>query len=235
MRNNLRINQSKSKALLFGVPRQDNLIFPDLKVDGNHIGLTCDGSNLGMIFQTNLKWDKTVSQQCGKIYSGLRTLRAVTMDMPVQTKLQLFKSLLLPHFIFADVVYMNMTMTLLSKLEVALNDCVRYVYDINRWTSVRHLQESLLGCPFRNFHALRACLFMHKILNRRTPNYLFSKLTPLQGRRTMNLSVPVHNTSLYGESFFVKGVVYWNSLPPDLKRVRSEAMFKKGCTTFFDR
>lgn len=235
MRNNLRINHSKSKALLFGGTRHEMTSLPAVNIDGNLIELTSDGSNLGLVFQNNLKWDKAVSQQCGKIYCGLRTLRAVTKEMPVHTKLQLFKSLLLPYFMFADIVYMNMNTTLSSKLEVALNDCVRYVYNINRWTSVRHLQKTLLGCPFRNFHGLRACLFLHKLLNRRAPNYLFAKLTSLQGRRTMSLSVPMHNTALYGESFFVKGVVFWNSLPPDLKRICSEAMFKKGCTTFFNQ
>lgn len=233
MRNNLHINQNKSKALLFGMSRDDSTNLPDVVIDGNNIELTSEASNLGLVFQNNLKWDKSVSRQCGKIYGGLRTLRAVTKDMPIQTKLQLFKSLLLPHFMFADVVYMNMTMGQFSKLEVALNDCVRYVYNKNRWTSVRHLQETLLGCPFRNFHDLRACLFLKKILNRRAPNYLFSKLTPLRGRRTLGFVVPVHNTVLYGESLFVKGVVVYNSLPFELKRDCTEALFKKGCTSYF--
>lgn len=234
-RNFLRINHTKTKAILFGDNRHvDPAILP-LTVEGSQIQFTDYANNLGIIFQSNLGWDKAVSTQCGKVYAGLRTLRATTSDLPQNIKLQLFKSLLLPHFIFGDVVHLGMSMAMFSKLEVALNDCCRYVYNMNRYTSVRNLQRNLLGCPFRRFYEMRACLQLWRIFHRSEPANLARKLRLLQGRRSLNFVVPLHRTAIYGDSLFVRGVVYWNAQPMELKQIHSEAMYKKAALEYFNR
>lgn len=208
--------------------------FPPITIEGKQILFTDHASNLGIVFQASLCWDKAVSIQCGKVYAGLRTLRATTSELPQHIKLKLFKSLLLPHFIFGDVIHLGMSMAMVSKLEVALNDCCRYVYNLNRYNSVRHLQRNLLGCPFRRFYEMRSCLQLWRIIHRNEPLNLARKLRLLQGRRSLNLLIPSHRTALYGESFFVRGVVYWNAQPMELKRLRTETMYKKAALEYFN-
>lgn len=202
-------------------------------LEENRIQFESYANNLGIIFQNNLCWDKAVSVQCGKIYAGLRTLKATTSDLPQNIKFTLFKTLLLPHFIFGDVIHLGMTAAMMKKLEVALNNCARYVYNVNRYTSVRHLQKTLLGCAFQNFYPMRSCIVFHRIIQRQEPSTLFEKLRPLQGLRTRNFLVPTRRSAMYGETFFVRGVVSWNAQPNQLKQIVSEAMYKKAVKEYF--
>lgn len=232
--NSLEINYTKTKAMLYGTNQRVDSAQLRVSLGGNDIQFTDHANNLGIIFQNDLRWGKAVSYQCGKVYAGLRTLRITTGDLPQSIKLRLFKTLILPHFIFGDVIHLSMHSAMMSKLEVALNDCARYVYKLNRYTSVRHLQKHLLGCSFRRFYELRTCLFFHRIIQRQSPSYLHDKLTALRGLRVRNFMVPTHRTSLYGDTFFVRGVVIWNAQPTELKQLVSEAMYKKAAKNYFE-
>lgn len=237
-RNKLFINHAKSKALLLR-GRQRNAgrtdLLPRVLLDGQPLEWTESASNLGFVFQADLQWDGLISQQCGKIYAGLRTLHTCTTAAPFRTRMKLFKALILPHFLFGDLLHVHPNARDFDRLRVALNCCVRYVYGLGRRAHVSHLQSSLLGCPLRSLYAYRSCLFLRKLMSSRSPPSLYGKLTASQGLRLQNLVVPANSTNSYANSLFVRGVVHWNSLPPAVKRSNSEAIFKRGCLQFFNQ
>lgn len=236
-RNQLHVNQTKSHALFLRnrrgtAGRTESL--PPITMDGCVIEWTDSARNLGFTFQSDLQWDGLITQQCGKVYASLRSLYATTTTTPTATRMKLFKALILPHFMFGELLYIKPTAAAMSKLKVALNSCVRYVFGLNRYSHVSHLQHLLIDCPFENFFAYRACLFMQKLITQQSPPALHRKLIVSQGRRLQNLVIPPNSTSSYANSFFVRGVVYWNMLPTTLKRLRSEAVFKRGCQQFWN-
>lgn len=236
-RNKLVVNQSKSKAM-FVRGRRRNIVdantIPAIAMNGQRIEWTEKALNLGFVFRADLQWDELVNQQCGKIYAALRTLYNCTYAAPVNTRLKLFKSLVLPHFLFGDVLHIVPSAISMNRLRVALNSCVRYVYGLDRYARVTHLQKNLLGCPLANFFAYRCCMFLMKLLRTRSPPALFQKLTPSQAHRLQNLLIPSNSTTSYASSLFVRGVVYWNTLPVALKRLTPEASFKRGCLEFWN-
>lgn len=236
-RNKLIVNQSKSKAIFMrgqrrNISRTD--LMPNVTMDGINISWTESASNLGFVMQSDLRWDGFISQQCGKIYAGLRTLSSCVSAAPAETKLKLFKTLIFPHFLFGDLLHVNPSAGDMDRLRVALNCCVRFVFGLDRYSRVSHLQQRLIGCPLQNFYAYRACLFIRKLLNTRSPPFLYQKLIISQGRRLQNLVIPANYSTSYASSLFVRGVVYWNTLPTTLKREPSEAIFRKGCLQYFN-
>ena len=237
-RNKLLVNQEKSKAL-FVKGRRRNAApvgsLPSILMDDQRIAWTESANNLGFLFQADLQWDGLVNQQCGKIYAGLRTLYSSTRDAPTETRLKLFKALLLPHLLFGDLLYVNPSASAMNRLRVALNSCVRFVYDLNRYAHVSHLQKSLVGCSLDCLFAHRSCVFLRKLISTQSPPSLFQKLVPFRGRRRQNLLLPPNNTVTYTNSLFVRGMVNWNMLPADLKRTPMDAIFKKGWTRNFLR
>lgn len=237
-RNGLHVNQAKSKALLIRsrsrTIAQQNLL-PNIVMDGQVIQWTDRANNLGFVFQNDLQWDGLIRQQCGKIYASLRTLYTCASSAPVETRLKLFKSLILPHFLFGDVIHVNPSVALLDRLRVALNCCVRFVYGLNRYSRVSHLQQNLIGCPFQRLYAHRSCLFIKKLMTTCVPTTLHQRLVPFRGRRLQNLVIPANNTSVYANSLFVRGVVNWNMLPTVLKRSTSEAIFRRDCLRYWNR
>ena len=83
-RNLLLVNPAKSKALFIQSANRSAGPVPDLRIEknGEQIPWTERAINLGFVFQSDLQWDGLVSQQCGKIYAGLRTLYACTPTAP---------------------------------------------------------------------------------------------------------------------------------------------------------
>lgn len=236
-RNKLVVNQSKSKAVFMkghrrNISRTD--LLPSIAMDGINISWTESASNLGYVMQSDLRWDGLIRQQCGKIYASLRSLSSCTSAAPVDTRLKLFKALIFPHFLFGDLLHVNPSAGDMDRLRVALNSCVRYVFGLDRYSRVSHLQQRLIGCPLHNFYAYRACLFIRKLLVTHSPACLFQKLIISQGRRLHNLVIPANYSTSYASSLFVRGVVYWNTLPSSLKREPSEAIFRRGCLQHFN-
>lgn len=109
-------------------------------------------------------------------------------------KLKLFKSLVLPHFIYGAEFLLNASARSIDRLRVALNSCVRYVFNLSRFSSVRHLQNQLLGCSLKDFLKMRTVLTVFKIINFSSPNYLYEKLQLFRSSRARNLIIPRYNT-----------------------------------------
>lgn len=237
-RNQLFVNQAKSKALFVQGRRRNKAqldLLPRITMSGQAIEWVDSAKNLGFIFQADLQWDGLIQQQCGKIYGSLRTLRSCTSAAPVSTRLKLFKSLILPHFLFGELLHVNPSAGALDRLRVALNCCVRYVYGLTRYDHVSHLQRNLVGCPLDNLYAHRSCLFLRKLLTTRSPPELYQKLQQFRGRRLLNLIIPANRTLTYSSSLFVRGVVNWNMVPTELKHGVSQATFKRNCLEFWNR
>lgn len=143
-------------------------------------------------------------------------------------KIKLFKSLILPHFMYGDFVYSNASVSSLNRLRVALNSCVRYVFNLSRYSHVSHLQKVLLGCSFSKFYSYRACLHIYAIINNKSPQYLYNKLQFMRNSRTLSLIIPQHFSAYYGHSLFVSGISNWNRLSTTLKSSATLCGFRKG-------
>ena len=237
-RNILQVNQTKSKAILIKGRRRttpciDSL--PGITMKGHTIEWVDRAVNLGFVFQTDLEWDGLVNQQCGKIYACLRTLYRTASAAPLDVRLKIFKALLLPHFLFGDILHVRPSASAMNRFRVALNSCIRFVYGLSRYARVSHLQENLIGCSLQNLYAHRSCVFLWKLAKTHSPVTLFQRLTPFQNRRSQNFIIPSNNTAGYASTMFVRGVVNWNMLHPMIKRSVTEASFKRGCLEFWKR
>ena len=167
-----------------------------------------------------------INQQCGKIYSCLRSLNSTASSAPTNVRLKLFKALVLPHFLFGDLLHISPNASSINRLRVALNFCVRFVYGLNRYARVSHLQHNLIGCSLQNLYAYRSCVFLWKHSKTQSPSALFQKLIPTQSRRLQNYIIPRNSTTSYANTMFVRGVINWNMMPSTIKRSTSEASFK---------
>lgn len=230
-KNNLTLNVNKTHAMFISNRNDTNK--PTILINNNVVNYVQSATSLGFKIQSNLDWDSFVLQQCGKIYGKLRTLQLSASLLPVATKLKLFKTLVLPYFMNCDFLLMQISADTLNRLRVALNACVRYVFKLSRFSHVSHLQHLLLGCSFENFCKLRCCQLVFKLTSTKKPDYLYAKLNSLRSARSKKFAIARHYTAKYGNSFFVRGVSIWNSLPNDLTLINSGSVFRKKCIEHF--
>ena len=142
--------------------------------------------------------------------------------------------MILPFFNYGDVFLFSAAQGIRSLLNKSLNDCVRFVYGLRLGDHVTSLQRNLLGCPMSRYYDFRAVVNVHKLLLYRCPDYLYRKLCVSESRRTVRLVTPQNRTSLYNDSFFVRGVRTYNALPDSVKSASSMAVFRKRCLELFN-
>lgn len=225
--NSLKLNARKTQACYITRSNR-NYEKPDLNLNGIPIVYSETVVSLGVTIQSNFEWDGFVLKQCGKIYSVLRTLRYTADFLQQDTKLKLFKSLIYPHLLFCDFVTTQASAYIMNKLRVALNCCVRFVYNLDRYSPVSHLHKSLIGCTFNNFPVVRSVFILHSVIFKNCPQYLYSKLIRLRSPRGIKFSMPRATTSHYANSLLVRSICNWNSLPVELQNIVSPLHFKKA-------
>ena len=80
-----------------------------------------------------MSWDIHVSKTVSKVNSILFSLKMNKHALSFNVRKHLVEALIFPHFDYACVPLINCTEFLNSKLERALNSCIRFVFKISRF------------------------------------------------------------------------------------------------------
>ncbi len=90
------------------------------------IGPYCsEVKNLGVIINNNLNWDSHVNKVTKLVYSRIGSLRIVGKFLPVSIKKIAIESLVFSHFDYCDVVYNDLNLELVKRLQRTQNACIR--------------------------------------------------------------------------------------------------------------
>lgn len=207
------LNVPKLQAVLIN-DRRNSLVLNDVFMDGVKVKFTSCVTNLGLRMSADFAWESQYNRIVSKVYGGLRSLSVNRAMIPERTRIQLVKSLLLPHFSYCDVVFFDgLRASDRKSLERAFNACLRFAFGLKKRQSVRGCEVSFMGCglmQYLNYHTLT---FIHSLILRKSPDYLFSKVQRCRSNRTFSVSVPYTATTRAHDSFFVSGVARYN-MPP---------------------
>jgi hypothetical protein len=98
----------------------------------------CDAiTDLGVVIDGRLCFDRQVTKVCSRVYATLHRLLLLKFLTPKQVRLKLSKALLLPYFFYCDVVFSHMSYVDSRRLQVAFNSCTRYVFNLRRYDHFR--------------------------------------------------------------------------------------------------
>jgi hypothetical protein len=100
---------------------------------------------LGMTLNGRLPFDDHINDQCSRVHYSLQNLWSASEYISSELKLKPVKALVIPHFLFGDVLFRMANSTGLRKLEVAFNNCVRFVYGLWRYDQVSEYSRINFG------------------------------------------------------------------------------------------
>jgi hypothetical protein len=166
----------------------------------------------------SLRLPSSFRRKVGFVLSRLWHFADVT---PLATRMRLVQSLVVPLLMYCDVMYSQSSAEVARMLNVAFNSCARYVYKIPRYQSISSFSRRILGVPLNAFFDLRKTMLMYRLLTTLSPSYLFDRLRPARSSRTMNLIIPLCNTTNRLNSFL-------NDVPPVMKRRHSLVAFRES-------
>ena len=234
------VNPDKCQAIIVGSSRQlakveyDKL--PNLTYKGTIINFTKTVKDLGVIIDNKLTWGNYVADISRKIYASLHTMMRLKNFLPVQTKIQLVNTLLLPIIDYGDACCLDMNKDLVNKLERILNTCIRFIYNLRKYDRVSSCRRQLGWLSVADRRKCRVLSLIYSILSDPNfPTYLssdFSYLSSfhdksLRSQSNLLLSTPHHTSGYMSDSFAVAGVRLWNELPEPIRRAPSREIFKR--------
>ena len=224
--NKLQLNPTKTLSMVCSRREVNLMDFPNIVLNAQNIDYVSKVKYLGFQINNKLSCCDAISETIRRIYSGLRSLRFCSHFLNMELKKQLVKSLIMPYFTFNCAVYPCLDYDCKNKLNVAFNDCLRFIHNINRYESVSFLHDSLLGVNLNKYILYRNVSLLHKIIHGRCPGYLEEMLHFARSRRGLILILPRFTHTIAERSFFISVVRTWNSLPFDIQRSSSQASFR---------
>jgi hypothetical protein len=128
--NGLLLNPRKSQAILisYSVVGMSSLFLVTEEIPW------CDCvTDLGLVIDGRLRFDRQVTKVCSRVYATLHRLRLLRFLTPKWVRLKLCKALLLPYFFYCDIVFSHLSSVDSRRLQVAFKSCTRYVFNLCRY------------------------------------------------------------------------------------------------------
>lgn len=88
--------------------------------------------NLGIIFQSNLSWNKHITFITIRIYATPHCFKIHKSSLPTELRIKLFKTLIFPLLDYRFIVFNDYTHKNNNKTQRAVNCTIRFIYGLNR-------------------------------------------------------------------------------------------------------
>ena len=152
--------------------------------------------------------------------------------MPQSTLLNIYNSLVQPHFDCYSLVWGNCGKTLSNKLQKLQNRAARVITSSNFDVDVDSLFHKLSWKDLKSQRQIQNALMVFKSLNGLVPEYPTSKFIKRNEsnyslRDSVNKLVPFPRTNDMKNSFSYSGATLWNSLPCNIRESGSLNQFKR--------
>lgn len=231
--NSLTLNPTKCKCLVISKKMLDTSYFPSIMLNSIPLEFANTSKNLGMVFNRTLTWDTHINSIVGKAYGVLRTLWTVQQVTPLNTRIVLAKTLVIPVLTYGCEIFYNCDSASKAKLKLAFNSTIRYIYGLRKYDHVSHLSMNLLKMSFENFIKFRTLKLLFNVLITRQPPYLYENLRLPASSRSNCLILPRFSCLTSERQFFIAAIRLWNSLPTHLRELGSVQQFQSRLKLFF--
>lgn len=231
----VKFNEQKTELLNF---IRDNK--PVLPLTFNNIQLQSSDKHkhLGLILQSNCKWDEQIKSIMNTVTMLLACLKSYKYKLNRKSLETMYKSFILPHFDYADVIWDNCTEEQANSLENLHLEALRIIVGAIRGTSHQKLYEESGFCSLKERRKRHKIVYYYKMVHGICPDYLsdlvpdlVSENNPYHRRRPLERKIQRCNTETYRKSFLPSATTLWNCLPDNIKTSNSLSALKRYLST----
>lgn len=197
---------------------------------------------LGVILDEHLTFDEHINYILTKASKKLGILRRARDYLNKSTKILLYKSLVLPHIDYCDLVYMCTTDLNLQKLQLIQNSACRIILQADIDIPIMSMHEEL-DLPTlhqrRQIHTAMDCF--NNIKNDEAG--LHSMFIPIDEDRVRStrsenrnmMRVPDVRSVTGRKAYSYRGPSFWNTLENESRTITTKTTFKTHITKLFCR
>ena len=228
----MKFNTDKCHLIRF--TRKLKIIDAQYYLGGSQLTSVTDYSYLGLSFSTDMSWQKHIGKITNKANRMLGLLRRNLRNCPRRTRQQAYISLVRPHLEYCNTVWSPHTKKDIAKVESIQRRAARFVTQrYRRRDSVTSMLQELewKSLEWRRNSASLALLYkIQHDLVAINPSHYLSPMIQSNTRyyHPCKFQIITSRTQLYGNSFFPRSVLIWNTLPGAVLTAPSLGAFKGG-------
>ena len=213
------------------------LLHPCLSFNDIPLKNSISQKHLGLTLDVKLNFVEHIKNITQKISKTMGLLRRFQPILPRSSLLTIYKTFIRSQLDFADVIYdQACNSSFHEKLEsIKYNACLAITGAI-RGTSSEKLYQELGLESLKSRRWFRKLCHFYKILNEKSPSYLFDLIPNLNSVRETRHSnnIPAIHTrhNYFKNSFFPSTISEWNNLDCKIRNSRSLSIFKKNLLNF---
>ena len=223
--NKLSINPSKTKLVVFGtrqaVKKNKSM---HLEINGAKIQAVSTYKYLGVVLDSTLSHKPHIAYVTKMILHKLTMLTAVRKYLTKDVALRIFKSMVLPYFDYADVVYHTANSGDLEKLQHLQNRCLKVCLGLHRRYETKEV------------HRLAGCTTLESRRETHVRNFMYQRkdrghLVDVREIRTRAHDAPLFQIDhplreTFKRSVKYAGAITWNNLPTGVRNIEGFDRFK---------
>jgi len=221
--NKLTVNTGKTEVIYFGrankVKECKNLV--PIKFQGDALECKNKVKYLGVIFDENLNWEAQANNARKKAYLSISKIKKISNCLDDSTKRMLVNALVMPHITYCSNSWSTMSKGNHKKFDSLIRNISKIVP---------------LNKSFSQIIEHNKALMMFKGINNIAPSYLCNRVKPANKRHERktrfavqnNIVVPFIKNTFAKRTFVNTSTRIWNSLPNEMKQIRSLLAFKSS-------
>ena len=219
LKNRLTINFDKTFYLLFTTRNVD---FPQLILNNIVIPRKTEGRFLGVIIDEKLKFNSHTKFISNKISKSIGILYRLKNYLPVSNLRTLYFAFVNPYFIYCNLVWGGTYYTHLDHLVKLQKRAVRIINKAGYLDHTTNLFHSNFILKLPDIHKFHLAMYVFKLDDIST----FSATHNYNTRNRNNLVPTFSCLTLTQFSLNYSAIIFWNSLPNEIKLSRSLSSFK---------
>ena len=158
--------------------RQKLSIFPEIpsfSINNHPVKQVSSTKSLGVHLDQNMNWECHIQNICKKIASASGTIKRIRHLIPFDMLINVYDSLVEPHFNYCSVVWGNCGSGLSEKLQKFQNRAAGIFMCANYDSNIDELFRALDWRKLKYERLESAAVMMYKALHGMTPEYLSSR------------------------------------------------------------
>ena len=233
--NRLSLNIEKTNFMIFRSNRRNISCNSDLTISGSSIKYTEHAKFIGILLDSNLKWDKHIATIKTKLARGLGILNKAKKSLSLPTLVVLYNTFIYPHYIYCIEAWGSAANIYLDPLSKIQKKIVRTITSSEFRAESAPLFLRLKILNINKIYKYRVNTFMFNFIKDLLPGIfqnIFKRNSARETRQKFKLYVPMSRNHSYSNTIRFQGVKEWNYVVDHVDHYCSVHTFKKRLKNF---
>jgi len=227
--NHLLLNASKTSFMIFHRRKQIPQSLPEITVNGNVINRVVKSKFLGIVVDDHITFRDHIDYSLSKLSKYVYIVYKIRKFIPTKELIQIYYSLVYPHFIYGISVWGGCYTTTMKPLKVLQNRLMRAISGADYRSSAEPIYERFNLLKIEQICRYITGAYVFKSLNSSHPSIFEPRNQSMHFTRESTLSlltVPRVLTTHTSQSIRVAGPKIFNSIPSCIRESTSYNSFK---------